>query len=92
MPKRTDIKSLIIIGAGLIALGQPCEFGYSGSQACNPEREGGYPLSPRNVEDFLPERGIEISHESLRFWWNRFGPLFASEILRHRVNRMRSPT
>ena len=39
-----------------------------------------YPLSLRNVEDLLPERGIEISHETVRFWWNMFGPLFAVEI------------
>lgn len=38
------------------------------------------PLSLRNVEDLLHERGIEISHETVRFWWNRFGPMFASEI------------
>jgi len=39
-----------------------------------------YPLSRRTVEDLLPERGINISHETVRFWWNRFGPIFASEI------------
>jgi hypothetical protein len=33
-----------------------------------------YPLSLRNVEDLLAERGIDISHETVRFWWNRFGP------------------
>lgn len=49
-----------------------------------------YPLSLRNVEDFLHERGIEISHETVRFWWNRFGPMFAAEIRRRRVDRMRS--
>ena len=32
-----------------------------------------YPLSLRNVEDLLAERGIDISHETIRFWWNRFG-------------------
>ncbi len=36
-----------------------------------------YPLSLRNVEDLLGERGIDISHETVRSWWNRFGPLFA---------------
>ena len=36
-----------------------------------------YPLSLRNVEDLLAERGIDISHETVRFWWNRFGPMFA---------------
>jgi putative transposase len=48
-----------------------------------------YPLSLRNVEDLLFERGIDICHETVRFWWNRFGPLFASDIRRQRVNAMR---
>lgn len=43
-----------------------------------------YPLSLRNVEDLLHERGIEISHETVRFWWNRFGPMFAAAIRRRR--------
>ena len=43
-----------------------------------------FPLSLRNVEDLLHERGIEISHETVRFWWNRFGPMFAAEIRRNR--------
>lgn len=47
------------------------------------------PLSLRNVEDLLHERGIEISHETVRFWWLRFGPMFAAEIRRKRVGRMR---
>jgi putative transposase len=33
-----------------------------------------YPLSLRNVEDLLAERGIDISHETVRFWWNRLAP------------------
>ena len=49
-----------------------------------------FPLSLRNVEDLLHERGIEISHETVRFWWNRFGPMFAAEIRRNWVSRMRS--
>lgn len=48
-----------------------------------------FPLSLRNVEDLLFERGIDICHETVRFWWNRFGPMFASEIRRQRVSRMR---
>ena len=44
-----------------------------------------YPLSLRNVEDLLAERGIDVCHETVRFWWNRFGPTFASEIRRKRV-------
>jgi putative transposase len=51
-----------------------------------------FPLSLRNVEDFLHERGIDISHETFRFWWNRFGPMFAAEIRRRRVDLMRSGT
>jgi putative transposase len=47
-----------------------------------------YPLSLRNVEDLLAERGIAICHETVRFWWNRFGPLFAAEIRRKRGDRM----
>ncbi len=34
-----------------------------------------YPLSLRNVEDMLHERGIDICHETVRFWWDRFGPM-----------------
>ena len=49
-----------------------------------------YPLSLRNVEDLLHERGIDVSHETVRFWWNRFGPMFAAEIRRKRVEEMRS--
>ena len=48
-----------------------------------------YPLSLRNVEDLLAERGIDISHETVRFWWNRFGPMFAAEIRKTRMAHMR---
>ncbi len=49
-----------------------------------------FPLSLRNVEDLLHERGIEVSHETVRFWWQRFGPMFAAEIRRRRAAGMRS--
>jgi putative transposase len=39
-----------------------------------------FPPSLRNVEDLLHERGIVIRHETVRFWWNRFAPLFTAEI------------
>src|SRR5262249_26062021 len=42
MPKRTDIKSILIIGAGPIVIGQACEFDYSGTQACKALKEEGY--------------------------------------------------
>ena len=48
-----------------------------------------FPLSLRNVEDLLFERGIDICHETVRLWWNRFGPLMASDIRRQRISRMR---
>jgi putative transposase len=48
-----------------------------------------FPLSLRNVEDLLFERGIDICHETVRHWWNRFGPMFAGDIRRQRVSRMR---
>ena len=41
-----------------------------------------FPLSLRNVEDLMFERGIDICHETVRFWWNRFGPMFAADIQR----------
>jgi carbamoyl-phosphate synthase large subunit len=42
MPKRSDLKSVLIIGAGPIVIGQACEFDYSGAQACKALREEGY--------------------------------------------------
>ena len=49
-----------------------------------------FPLSLRNVEDLLHERGIDVSYETVRFWWNRFGPLFAAEIRRKRIQNPRA--
>jgi len=48
-----------------------------------------YPLSLRNVEDLLHGRGIDVTHDAVRFWWNRFGTIFAVEIRRSRVQAMR---
>ena len=47
-----------------------------------------FPLSFGNVEDLLHERGIHVSHETVRFWWPRLGPMFAAEIRRKRVSGM----
>ena len=44
-----------------------------------------YPLSLRQVEDLLFERGIDISYETVRYWWNRFGPMFAAQIRKKRI-------
>ena len=49
-----------------------------------------FPLSLRNVEGLLHERGSEVSHETIRFWWNRFRPIFAAEIRKKRNGRMRA--
>jgi putative transposase len=51
-----------------------------------------YPLSLRNVEDLLHERGIDLCHETVRLWWRRFGPMFANEIRKKRVEAMRQQT
>ena len=48
-----------------------------------------YPLSLRQVEDLLFERGIDLSHETVRLWWNRFGPIFAAEIRKRRIREYR---
>ncbi len=45
-----------------------------------------YPLSLRQVEDMLFERGVDICHETVRFWWNRFSPMFAAEIRKRRIH------
>jgi len=44
-----------------------------------------YPLSLRQVEDILFERGIDISHETVHSWQNRFGPMFAAKIRKRRI-------
>ena len=53
----------------LVARGDPA----GGADVC------ALPLSLRNVEDLLFERGIDICHETIRLWWNRFGPLLAGD-------------
>ena len=49
-----------------------------------------FPLSLRNVEDLLHERGIDVSHETVRYWWNKFGPMFAAEIRKKRVQQLQA--
>ena len=51
-----------------------------------------FPLSLRNVEDLLFERGYDLCHETVRLWWNRFGPMFAADIKRQCISRMRGCT
>ena len=49
-----------------------------------------FPLSLRQVEDLVHERGIDICHETVRFWWNRFGPMLAAEIRKKRSAALRT--
>ncbi len=49
-----------------------------------------FSLSLRNVEELLHEHGIDVGHETVRFWWSRFGPMFAAEIRKKRSAPMRS--
>ena len=49
-----------------------------------------FPLSLLNVEDLLHEWRIDVSHETIWFWWNRFGLMFASENVRRIRNQVRS--
>lgn len=51
-----------------------------------------FPLSLRNVEDLLHERGMDVTHETVRFWWNRFGPMMAREIKKRRSQQLRQVT
>ncbi len=47
-----------------------------------------FTLSLRNVEDLLPERGIDFNHETVRIWWNKSGPMFVTEIRKKRIRQM----
>ena len=49
-----------------------------------------FPLSLRIVEDLLHEPGVDVSHETVRFWWHRFGPMFAAKIKKRRIEGMKS--
>jgi putative transposase len=49
-----------------------------------------FPLSLRNVEDLLHEHGVDVSYESVRYWWHRFGSQFASQIKKRRASGMLS--
>ena len=49
-----------------------------------------FPLSLRNVEDLLHERAADVSYESVRCWWHRFGSNFAHEIIKRRAGGMQS--
>ena len=62
MPKRTDINTILIIGAGPIVIGQACEFDYSGAQACKALREEGYRVVLVNPPDGASVYACAISN------------------------------
>ena len=64
MPKRTDIKKILIIGAGPIVIGQACEFDYSGSQACKALREEGYEVVLINSNPATIMTDPELAHRT----------------------------
>ena len=65
MPKRTDIESVFIIGAGPIVIGQACEFDYSGAQACKALRAEGYKVILVNSNPAIPP---SASAWAIRSW------------------------
>ena len=62
MPKRTDISSILIIGAGPIVIGQACEFDYSGTQACKALKEEGYRIILVNSNPATIMTDPDLSH------------------------------
>jgi len=79
MPKRTDIHTVLIIGAGPIVIGQACEFDYSGAQACKALREEGYRVvlvnsNPATIMTDPIWRMPPISNRSRRNSWRRSSP------------------
>src|SRR5215468_7341696 len=62
MPKRTDIRSIIVIGAGPIVIGQACEFDYSGAQACKALKDEGYRVILVNSNPATIMTDPELAH------------------------------
>ena len=62
MPKRTDIKSILVLGAGPIVIGQACEFDYSGTQACKALKKEGYRIVLVNSNPATIMTDANIAH------------------------------
>ena len=64
MPKRKDIKKILVIGAVPIIIGQACEFDYSGTQACKALKDEGYKvvLVNSNPATIMTDPGLQIKH------------------------------
>ena len=79
MPKRTDLKKILIIGAGPIVIGQACEFDYSGTQACKALREEGFEVvlvnsNPATIMTDPEMADRRTSSPSSRPWSSRSSP------------------
>ena len=82
MPRRDDLESILIIGAGPIVIGQACEFDYSGTQACKALQRGGLPRHPRELEpgdDHDRSRRWPTRSTSSRFNWRTVAAIIAKE-------------
>ena len=81
MPKRTDISSILIIGAGPIIIGQACEFDYSGAQACKALREEGYRviLVNSNPATIMTDPGMADSTYIEPITWQAVEKIIATE-------------
>ena len=81
MPKRKDISSILIIGAGPIIIGQACEFDYSGAQACKALREEGYRviLVNSNPATIMTDPGMADSTYIEPITWQAVEKIIAAE-------------
>ena len=81
MPKRTDIESILIIGAGPIIIGQACEFDYSGAQACKALREEGYRvvLANSNPATIMTDPGMANATYIEPVRWQNVAEIIARE-------------
>ena len=64
MPKRTDIKKILVVGAGPIIIGQACEFDYSGTQACKALKDEGYKVILINSNPATIMTDPEVAHKT----------------------------
>ncbi|MEO6363638.1 MAG: carbamoyl phosphate synthase large subunit, partial [Caldimonas sp.] len=90
MPRRTDLQSILIIGAGPIVIGQACEFDYSGAQACKALREEGYRviLVNSNPATIMTDPGMADATYIEPITWSMVEKIIAKERLAHPAEKM----
>src|SRR5581483_3215485 len=89
MPKRTDIKKILVLGAGPITIGQACEFDYSGSQACKALRDEGYEVVLINSNPATIMTDPEVAD---RTYIEPITPEIAAEIIKRERPQALLPT